>query len=181
MTERTVYLAGWQVHAALENRLSVLFVPINPRPYMSYGPDGEPDALFIDSKPEWFGTPGNLLEFSPFAPGDTLLCKEAWGMWAGKFIYRTDPGSADWGWRSPVHMPREAVRIKFAVEGVEAVEVRKITVKDVIAAGISKAECGNCVHEGYWPVRAFAEKWETRYRDRYPWDTAWAWRLEVIP
>ena len=32
MPDRTAYFTNWQVRAALEGRLSVLFVPMNPQP-----------------------------------------------------------------------------------------------------------------------------------------------------
>ncbi len=225
MTDRIAYFRDWQVIAALEGRLSALFVPMRKQP--GVGIDHfyqRPDGLFQGIHlPAPGGGGVGLPRKSPFAPGDTLLCKEAWAaIWPEHapdgwmddngaerpirddecdIVYRADhPGEkypGEWPddcsddpncgrWRSPTHMSREAVRITFTVKSVAAAEIRKVTQIDFAMTGIGAemVDSGGSDSQGYWIDiprydRIFEADWKTRYQSRYPWDTAWAWRVEV--
>ena len=139
MPDRTAYFTNWQVRAALEGRLSVLFVPMNPQPpegvtYRGYYAD-EDMHLWTAS----YSLDDCPIAKSPFAPGDTLLCKEAlyrgeWGDANDAVYYRADDEPAwdmtrpcVWVWKrdaiSAAQMPAGLVRIKFTVKAVSAVQV----------------------------------------------------------
>jgi len=196
MTERTVCLSDWQVRAWLDKRLSVLFVPMKPQPRLRDELIDHKNTLGCPASEGfvWAGFKYPLCESkvyhkSPFSPGDTLLGKEAWGIdpndwgewWA--MAYKTDfapDHRYHWGWNSPVTMPREAVRIKMPVVSVGAVRVGDVTLDDARRAGIAGYTFARgCISDDPPDPRwKLIEYWNGKY-SRYPWDTAWAWRLEV--
>jgi len=186
MAERIFYPAPWQVRAALEGRLKLVYVPMQKQPaegvtYRGYYADEDTHLWtasysLIDNWP---------MAKAPFAPGDTLLGKEAWSCRTDiadedierlrhYLLYRADTTDHAFAmarhpyskWRSPVHMPHWAVRIKFTVKAVSAVRVRKVTEEDCRLTGADE----------YHP---FQESFERRYWRRYPWNTAWGWRVEM--
>jgi len=185
MTERAVYLADWQVRAWLAGNLSVLFVPVRPQPRL-----GKP---WVCGMAWWVVDPDKMdvpVGLAPFHRGNTLLGKERWDYQFNceygimEYLYGDECISP----KSPVTMPRDAVRIRMTVVSVGAVRIAKIWAPDAEAAGIprefpystipyigddSNRENDRCV------VSAFRHAWDDRYGSRYPWDTAWAWRVEV--
>ena len=69
--------------------------------------------------------------------------------------------------------------LKFTVKAVSAVQVCEVSEEDARLSG-TLPDCLHsklCSYSIY--TSAFRDKWENRYGKRYPWDTAWAWRLDV--
>ena len=171
MAERIVYLTGQQVQAWFDGRLSVLFVPMRNAP--------DDVTTYVWEKDE-----------CPFAPGDTLLGKEQWMIedadqaWDVPHnreeivLYRADDALdvlSSALWHSPITMPREAVRIHMVVRSVKAVQIRLVSTDDVIAAGIERGDLNDVA------TRYLSQcKWKDRYGSRYPWNSAWAWKLGVL-
>jgi hypothetical protein len=172
MVERVVYISDWQVKAWLDKRLSLLFVPIRPQPPAGFQWDDEAKLFVPDDN-----GPIGIMRHGPNR-GDTLLGKEAWttAWWAGalkrSYYYQADNEllPAECTWYSPATMPREVVRIRMTVQSVSAVRMRDVAESDIRAAGIADE----------FPFSAFGLLWMYRYGKRYPLDTAWAWRLEVV-
>jgi len=207
MAERIVYLTGQQAQAWFDGRLLVLFVPMRPQPtreapwliYRAKKPARHDDirggwgysvySEFITNSEQSMA--GFLVGASPFTPGDTLLGKEQWMMedadqaWDVPHnnhkeivLYRADDALdvlSSTLWHSPITMPREAVRIHMVVRSVKAVQIRLVSTDDVIAAGIERGDL-NDVATRY----LFQCKWKDRYGSRYPWNSAWAWKLGVL-
>lgn len=204
MTKRVIYLSDWQVLAWQAGRLKALFIPMRPQPPRGWVLARNPESY--EPGDQAFMDPTHPIEtypalFSNFTPGDVLLGKEAW-MWADhtqawdipgckdeRVVYKADhPDSDGAGWRSPATMPREAVRIYMPVAGVSAVRMRDTTDTTAVMAGIEYHErceedvefagaVGGCT--GNIRRSWFEREWHKRYGSRYPWDTAWSWRIEV--
>jgi len=143
-----------------------------------------------------------------FAPGDTLLGKETYRKWVGdggRWVvrYKADGVlnkdtwcSLDEGdyyltpedceidkepesWASPVTMWPEVARIKLVVKAVVPVMLHKIPESDAIPAGAEFYESDWDIEFMRTPWRRLMQSFGARYGDKYPWDTAWVWRIEV--
>lgn len=75
--------------------------------------------------------PGNEGFPAPYQLGDIIGVRETWQHWlndrgdpSGVYFYKAnDDGRNGIGWRSPVTMPREAVRIFLKVTGISCVKI----------------------------------------------------------
>lgn len=138
----------------------------------------------------------------PYQPGDTLWVRETWAKisdWTDVdpevgcldgYIYRADwSGEESPKWRSPLHMPREASRIRLLVKRIGVERLQDITPYDAWNEGCRignslpweqhipelQQQCRDVVFRGLWDglheKRGFG--WEIN-----PW--VWAIEFEVI-
>jgi len=102
-----------------------------------------------------------IVQFAPYQPGDILWVRETWyyeehmheltagdpdlpsGRYKHRYIYKAsdpdypvDVGVGNKGWRSSIHMPREAARIFLKVKNVRVERLQDITEEDARAEGI---------------------------------------------
>lgn len=78
---------------------------------------------------------------SPVSAGDILWVQETFGRMPYGFVYRADGDSPEgWDrydrWQSPIHIPREAVRIFLRVTDVRAEQLQDIDDDGVVAEGL---------------------------------------------
>lgn len=94
----------------------------------------------IRSGDEWVVIPS--MDNVPMCPygqvGDLLWVREVWAAETDPIIYRAD--CSEWmssalSWRSPIHMPRSACRLRLEITDVRAERLQEITGKDVAAEG----------------------------------------------
>ena len=141
----------------------------------------------------------------PYKPDDILYVRETFGIHPnGKYCYRADYiGASGWrGWRSSIHMPKEAARLFLRVTGVRVERIHEISNQDVIREGVNPRWInGGCHCTAYqdgcldepcpnrdayeWSchVTPFSEVWDStipkKDRDRYGWDAnPWVWVIE---
>lgn len=78
---------------------------------------------------------------APFAPGDILNCREAWGLAGARAVdpclnYRADGAQVPLhGWQRARSMPKEFIRHKPVVASVSAIRVSEIGEEDAIKVG----------------------------------------------
>lgn len=92
-------------------------------------------------------------------------------------------------WRSPATMPAWASRITLEVVGVRCVRAPDLTDIDAELCGVQAVPCGGCgasksedrcigcLHPFY--LDSLKSHWTAKYATRYPWETSWAWAVEV--
>jgi hypothetical protein len=161
--------------------------------------EGKPIFGVYDEWGEW-GTK------CPYQPGDTLWVRETWrngdcsdkhyncgrtvdtcDIWRQRFMYLADgdPCADKCKWRPPIHMPREASRIRLLVKRVGVERVQDITPYDAWNEGCRignsfpweqhipelQQQCRDVVFRGLW---------DSIYEKRgFGWDAnPWVWVIE---
>lgn len=156
MTDRPINLRDWQVRAALDDRLSVLVVPIPPSPakwrsqYPYYRPDVRANHLwFWDGKHDRVGVSAPL----PLSVGDRLWARETWcysasggydakpgyciETGANSIWYRaTESGQCEGPWRSSATMRREFSRLTLIPTSVRVCRLDGLTNAEIIGTGV---------------------------------------------
>lgn len=177
---RCLNLRAWQVRA-LKAGATQLWVPIfTSRARVIDGSRDCFDATGYDSVDDksivrvpWTLAAIRAYMERPFQPGSVLVGRETWARWgyADKpVVYRADADQAGITWKAPSVMPAELSRFHLPVVSCRPAPVREISHRDITAMGFELV--GN--------YRAhFREQWLSDHGPRYPWETAWAWRLEV--
>lgn len=129
---------------------------------------------------------------SPYGrAGDRLWVRETWQIVKSdanppKIWYRADPGVEDcvaksligWaGWRSPIHLPREACRLLLEVTGVRVERLQEISESDAAAEGIEpRAAFGESTDPRRYHYRCL---WDSLNAKRAPWaSNPWVWVIE---
>lgn len=183
MPDRPFYPPAWQIPGLLDGRATRIVVPLKVQPYDGYEVFQHPDG-------HWIQQGHGIIELRmPFAPGDVLLCKEAWARLprsnlVGANGNPADPYeagycaiyAADWGqpaiggiaWRSPVTMPAWAVRLRLRVtEDVRVCRVGDLTETECEEFGTrepSLTKLGGALAQAAWSERqVFARWWQHRY------------------
>lgn len=159
----------------------------------------------IKPAPEPLGD-GFMLPLRPNCPygyiGDQLLVKETWTQYPIElnpqpedFWYKADGKNPPvdnklYRWRSPIHMPREAIRLILEITNVRIERLKSISKADAIAEGIDFVE-GTNVFKNYqilypsgWfyphkPIDSFRTLWDSINVKKHPWDSnPWIWVVE---
>lgn len=200
MASRSIILAPWQVRAALEGRLSEVWVPMKGKHHQ--GRDGLHlvGPYLSDISGQLWTPAGRAIRCPLGVPGDLLWWA---GTLHGEFVvnYRADgefpPHMREERWRSPMHMPRLASRLTFRVLETGAQRVQAIGEEGAKESGVESAlalwpnmSLEQCLTSGERvaaaPHRAaFAIQWDERWGDRQPrlWSAnprSWWARVEVI-
>lgn len=194
MTTHSLTLSPHEVLAALRGELGLVIRPVKPQPTPEKNTGGwiplgkgrwlNP-AMAYETQDEWKCPLG--------VPGDRLVCRETfyiqdthgqhrtdglrWGSWSGlpttispdgKQIayYKEGFDRCAPMWRSPATMPAWASRITLEVVGVRCVRIVDLVSADIFACGFGWAG-------------GLHEFWIAKYGTRYPWETSWAWAVEV--
>lgn len=165
-------------------------------------PFGNPgDVLWV--RETWADTNGeNGPMISYRAGGDRFLVDESYpvdyslypncqfSMWCGD-LRRGSEGHA---WRSPIHMPKWASRIRLKVKSVRVERLQDITEEDAVAEGIERPETLKASDVDVWegaekrlfdalnqPVDQFRRLWESIHGPG-SWDAnPWVWVYEWEP
>ena len=103
-------------------------------------------------------------------------------------------------WRSPATMPAWASRVTLEVQGVRCVRPAELAEDDARQCGLPPNWCGDLSgwsaddhgflpanwdrkmedDYGFWSAKESLEShWTAKYGPRYPWETSWAWAVEV--
>lgn len=135
----------------------------------------------------------------PYQPGDILYVRETWDCYPeyedenapAIYYYKADgdlrpEGYREIGWLSPIHMPKEAVRIWLKVTDVRVERLQEITEDGAIREGAEGERCHHewagpfgctdCMNTGWIepPVVEFAQIWESTIKKTdkriYGWD-----------
>ncbi len=174
MTVRPFFPRPWQLRAALDGRLSAVAVPLDPQPepWKDYHLEGgcmtsdwsfEVGQYTEDGKRFKFGLwmhcrfHESRFQPLPFAPGDLLVCKEAYiiGKAVGGYAPGVDPDANPDGptvdviyrathdgpagpWSSPVTMPRWASRMTWEVSSVRVCRAQDVTEEEAWACGLEQ-------------------------------------------
>lgn len=155
-------------------------------------------AYFRTHESEWHGVR------PPCLPGDLLIGRECWqyahpeyhseaeGVRRGKPMspdgkwcwYRADDDGMESGdhedgrprWRTSIHMPDWAARIRRRVVSVSVERLQDITNKEAIAEGIEY----DVSKPNGWPIDRFMAAWDSIYSAKgLGWDVnPWVWRIE---
>lgn len=177
---QTLCLSDSESRAAESGRLTLAVRPIRD--------DGEEDGWCRDRRGRWYEVEESEASDCPWQPGDVLAGREAWSRRldvdpaedpekARQYVlYRADgEGQFDdaWHpymsqWRPASAMPRWAVRHWLRVVAVmPPCRVRQLSHKEMEATGCKLFGC-----------QGFVGQWDRRFR-RYPWESAWCWRVKV--
>jgi hypothetical protein len=124
---------------------------------------------------------------SRYAIGDMLFVKETWQQtYDCRYHYKADEPE-NTGWKSSIHMPREAARLFLRVTDLREERLQDITVEDCMAEGL---DCDNSInnpdpatHDGIrswntsYSQMLYKELWDKLYAKRgYPWEcNPWVW------
>lgn len=171
--------------------------PVTHRPWNNHGDD---DLVFFTDHPTQ-GEKGNVLHWRcPYgAPGDRLWVRETWCV-AARYGYDAPndsrPGIGDdysvpepvwyratdnvdteeYGWSSPIYMPRWASRITLEVTDVRVERLFDISEEDARAECVSIERTRTLTHRG-----AFAITWDEINKKRgYGWEGGgnwWVWAI----
>lgn len=184
---------------ALSAGASVLLVPMKPQPRVGLRGDGTPvgNGYMVWDSPKGATIPMTrtamfrIETHAPFAPGDVLNGREAWRIcpYCRVWNYRADgpDGAGVWhckacdetfgskGWSLAQHCGHR-VRHKYRITSVSAIRVSEIGEEDaercIAFDHIERA--GN----RFTAVEVLADRWHQRW-PKLPWESAWAWRMEV--
>lgn len=191
-----INLTAWQVRAAHAGRLKLLFVPMERQPEDS---DWFPATMQIDDRRNVYriGSRQFVAKFRPHPPGSEVWGREDFrlgtcsnpechGM-AGysdgesKLHPESKAGSESWCrvWRQieADDMPEWASRFRYPVVASTPMLLKDVSEADAVLCGLSP-----WTHRTEGAITAkhqMFEDWSSRYGERYPFDMAWAWRVEL--
>jgi len=126
-------------------------------------------------------------------PGDEILFKEPWcgGQYGTAIQYKAEWRDGEYGpqWRSPYHMPREAIRLKRTLVSVRGVWPKELTEEEIEDEGLERGTYCDCPTDppgyGHRPLCECSDSsLKQAFHDYYiakhcgMWDHP-AWRYEV--
>jgi hypothetical protein len=187
VSPRSLPLSSWEVRAFLSGAAGMLCRPVNPQPL-----NPPFSAKVMDGRMWWeLNASDNWIRGmrSPLGvPGDRVVCKETW-LWCYKtkhWLYKAEDSDIATchvrsGWRSPIHMPREASRLTLQVKSVRVCKVSELSEEDAKAMGV--AEDGSLCyvadtrsHQHLTSNARLACLWDARFGKRHPWASdPWVW------
>jgi hypothetical protein len=102
-------------------------------------------------------------------------------------------GDVDSVWRSPATMPLWAARYHITIGDVRPVRVRELSEDEAVECGVRQLPLQDGERGCWWTAdvgagqrmhsrraaAAFAKTWQLDHGPKHPWDTAWAWSIEV--
>ncbi|MGE0853316.1 MAG: hypothetical protein AB7O44_27515 [Hyphomicrobiaceae bacterium] len=139
-----------EVRALLGGRKTQMRIPLKPQPdHCHRDIIGKPRPWTDDDWNRLIPQLGDREVKLPYAPGDLLWVREAWGYFGGsEYLYQRDPDAVGFRadhsvlspipggrWRPSIHMPRWASRITLAVEVVKVERLRDISEDEAKAEG----------------------------------------------
>lgn len=139
-----------------------------------YENENSDDCFSIAS---WKNTLPDIMQYSPYQPGDILYVRETWTAWSKtegimpKIHYKADSEDLpSVKWRPSIHMPKEAARIWLKVTDVRVERLHDITWEDGYREGLEN------------PAK-FNELWNSTIKKKditlYGWDAnPWVWVIE---
>jgi hypothetical protein len=199
MAERPIIFSGPMIRAILEGRKTQTRRVIEPQPatveavagYSAFTPDGH-ISLRGPSGEEWF------VKFK-YRSGDVLWVREVWShvkfecgdgaVKPGNFNpdypweirYRADGGEPAGGrWRSPIHMPKWACRLRLRVLDVRVERVQEITPGDIVKEGAPREHSSDLITMVDKDRSWFKSGWDALNAKRgHGWDmNPWVWVIE---
>jgi hypothetical protein len=148
MNEKPIIFSGQMVLAILTGKKTQTRRVVQPQPMLECGNTSFwrwRDSQWADGG---LGVPESAIDdYAPYRVRDSLWVRETWGEMekihtGNPFIcYKADgePTNEDgfvfYGWRSPIHMPRRASRIKLIVTGVRMERLQEMTSLDAAKEG----------------------------------------------
>ncbi len=206
MTEKIFFAKDWQARAMQEKRLRQIRMPVKGIPPGASLIGSFPDCSLFSL----YETPGGVIAQSPYPPydvGDVLLMKETWAYVPAyemsdradgipilrtvnptglhvEAMYKADVGDGypfHGYWRSPVTMPRWAVRFRLRVTGVRVVWLHDRLHEDCTTSGLIGLQRDICLSERI-------ERWDEDWAPKgYAYDEAgkswsgYVWVFDVEP
>jgi hypothetical protein len=214
--ERDILMTPQNICAIFEGRKTNTRRLVQPQPYMTYVPTTLTDYEH-DYVPVWRWKKGEiyanaeddsqdmrwLLPWCPQGqPGDTLRVREAWAVPAAHDQQRPAnlcPATPVWyladgpkpeGFgrtRSPLHMPRWAVRLRLQIISVHIERLQDISEPSAIAEGLfsTTSDDGRTLWYGTpasrrWPFpwAAFSDLWDSIHAPPHDWRSdPWVWAI----
>lgn len=185
MPNRPFFPPPWQIPVLLDGRATLVVTPLKPQPTMLPGVS----PRFSQLRAHRHGTDTWMLHGSreaskpfklPFAPGDTLVCREGFRIDVAEMppidqhgnprsqqviVYRAgDPEFADepsMGWQSPIMMTAQDVRLRLRVTYVEVKRVTELTEDEMRECGIRGDASGPWGCEGL--TEDFSDAWDAQH------------------
>ncbi len=145
MADRPIIFSAPMIRALLDGRKTQDRRVLKPQPFPCADGWGCVDRNGAPQK--WLPC---LPKLHPYAPGDRLWVREAWGLgvsdhgdcprYKATLDYKcgdkiNSPGEWPLTWRSPIHMPRRFSRLTLVVTDVRVQRLAEITSADAIAEG----------------------------------------------
>lgn len=169
MGERPFYPPAWQIPALLDGRAVRIVVPLKVQP--PWRQEGDAGAFLYGDGYRCgdVNYADGVCEPLPFAPGDVLVCKEAWyreddrlfkaradtpsAVFEGELFYKADdPNLPGAHWQSPATMAAQDVRLRLRVIDVAVKRVDELTREECIELGAtSRPKCSGfgCRYDGW--------------------------------
>jgi hypothetical protein len=195
MSNKSLCLHEWEVHAMLEGRLTQVRRPVKDQSLVEYD-DVTKEFIYVHKKEcggycDYSCNKNNI--GSPYAVGDVVSIKETYcdlgdGSIPGRILYKAtfddittemmkQSGHGTPIWRSPATMPLWASRMSRVVTGVRVERVQEITLANMVALGFD--DLRNIPSGVPCMINRYQKQWDSDY-PRYPWeDNVWQWVYEV--
>ena len=201
MAERGIILTDWNVRAIFDGRKTQTRRLMTPQPYLADGPDLE-DRWFWRHGQHVYALPNQgepnsrllgIWRAAPYAVGDRLWVKQAWGIhreapsqdWRetarGWFLFRANgPFSCRVidRWRSPRFMPKRAARLWLRVMDMRIEPVQDISAEDAVAEGAPLGDCPLTSPHRIQHVLWFADTWDETHGPGAWVRNDWVWVYE---
>ncbi len=161
---KNIIPSAWQIRAILENRLSMIAVPIKPQPDSRHHRIDFEQGVLKESVQ--IGGCWDVVNKTkpPYPLNQPVYVRETWAMEpSGAYTHKigySEPTTGQTGcdylgntirWRSPVTMPLEASRFILTPQTIKAVRVQEITNEQWLAIGVNLV----CHHDGEWDCSAY--------------------------
>jgi len=191
MKEHAALFNDAMVRAILDGRKTQTRRPMKPQP-VGVPPSGIVcDWLDGGVEPgeQRYGFFDDMQDYAlPYAPGDVLWVREAWGLLDQHYrfirttlpkdctlVYRSDhidrkhgDGPGPTFWRPSIHMPRWASRLDLLVKAVRVERVQEISEADVLAEGWTETKEVFPNATGFRERRWFRKLWSSMYAKPQP-------------